>query len=55
MRTGDQLGKQNLWMVYLGQVLNGFGASIMTVCTFPEMVDCVERRDDYQMYDREKL
>ncbi len=55
IRTGELLGKHNLWMVYFGQALNGFGLSILMVCSFPEMVDCVEKRDDIHLYTRDRL
>ncbi len=55
MRTGNLLGREKQWMIYVFQVVNGFGVSILTVCTFPEMVDCVEQREDYNLYNKEKM
>jgi MFS family permease len=55
IRTGNLKQKENLWMVYVAQVINGGSFAVLTTTTFPEVVDSVENRDDYSQYNREAL
>jgi MFS family permease len=55
IRTGNLKQKENLWMVYLAQIVNGSAFSILTTTTFPEIVDSVENRPDYYQYDKESM
>ena len=47
IRTGNLKQKENLWMVYLAQIVNGSAFAVLTTTTFPEIVDSVENRHDY--------
>lgn len=55
IRTGNLKQNENLWMVYLAQIVNGSAFSILTTTTFPEIVDSVENRPDYYQYDKESM
>jgi hypothetical protein len=36
-----------MW-VYIGSLLIGAGTAIATTAMIPELIDCIEKRDDYE-------
>lgn len=55
VRTGNMTGDENIAWVYVGQCLNGVSLALLTTTSFPEIVDSVERTDEYPSYDQEEV
>ncbi len=47
IRTGNLLGNEKIYWVYIGQISNGSAFALLTTSTIPEIVDSVENTDMY--------
>ena len=48
VRTGNIAGAHQIYIVILGQILNGFGMAFIMDTNLPELMDCIERRPDFK-------
>ena len=55
VRTGNLAGGHQIYIVIMGQILNGFGMAFVMDTNLSELMDCVERRPDFQQYDKNTI
>lgn len=55
VRTGNLAGGHQIYIVIMGQILNGFGMAFVMDTNLPELMDCVERRPDFHQYNKNTI
>lgn len=53
IRTGNLFKKKHVYWVYIGQCINGAALAVLSVTSFPEIVDAVEKTPEYPYYDKD--